>query len=45
VKNPFLQPKQGVLTLDEMAIDRVLASGAVIGACGIALKLLSGKLA
>ena len=45
VKNPFLQPKPGVLTVDEMAIDRVLADGAVIGACGIALKLLSGKLA
>jgi hypothetical protein len=33
VKNPFLQPKPGVLTVDEMAIDRVLADGAVIGAC------------
>ena len=38
-------PKPGVLTLDEMAIDRVLADGAVIGACNIALKVLSGKLA
>jgi len=45
LKNPFLQPKPGVLTVDDMAIDRVLASGAVIGACGIALKVLSGKLA
>jgi hypothetical protein len=45
VKNPFLRPKPGVLTFDEMAIDRVLASGAVIGACGIALKMGSGKLA
>jgi len=45
VKNPFLQPKPGVLTVDEMAIDRVLADGAVIGACNIALKVLSGKLA
>ena len=31
--------------MDEMAIDRVLASGAVIGVCNMALKLLSGKLA
>ena len=31
--------------MDDMAIDRVLANGAVIGACGIALKVLSGKLA
>jgi len=45
LKNPFLRPKPGVLTVDDMAIDRVLASGAVIGACGIALKVLSGKLA
>jgi hypothetical protein len=28
-----------------MAIERVVANGAVIGACGIALKVLSGKLA
>jgi hypothetical protein len=45
VKNPFLLPKPGVLTVDDMAIDRVLANGAVIGACGIALKVLRGKLA
>jgi hypothetical protein len=45
VKNPFLQPKPGVLALDDMAIDRVLASGAVIGACAVALKMQSGKLA
>jgi len=45
VKNPFFQPKPGVLTVDDMAIDRVLANGAVIGACAVALKVLSGKLA
>lgn len=45
VKNPFLQPKPGVLLVDDMAIDRLLADGAVIGACGIALKVLSGNLA
>jgi hypothetical protein len=45
VKNPFLQPKPGVLTVDDMAIERVVANGAVIGAWGIALKVLSGKLA
>ena len=45
MKNPFLQPKPGVLTVDDMAIDRVLANGAVIGACNIALNVLSGKLA
>jgi len=45
VKNPFLRPKPGVLTVDDMAIDRVLENGAVIGACAVALKVLSGKLA
>ena len=33
VKNPFLQSKPGVLLVDDMAIDRLLADGAVIGAC------------
>ena len=41
VKNPFLQPKPGVLVMDDFAIDRLLANGA----CDMALKLLSGKLA
>ena len=45
VKNPFLQPKPGVLLVDDMAIDRLLADGAVIGACNTALKVLSGMLA
>ncbi len=45
VKNPFLHPKPGVLPVDDMAIDRLLADGAVIGACNIALKVLSGMLA
>ena len=45
VKNPFLQPKPGVLIKDDIAIDRLLADGAVIGACDIALKFFSGQLA
>jgi hypothetical protein len=45
VKNPFLQPKPGVLLVDDMALDRLLASGAVFGGCNLALKVLSGKLA
>ena len=45
VKNPFLRPKPGVLLVDDMAIDRLLANGSVIGACNIALQMLSGKLA
>jgi hypothetical protein len=45
VKNPFLDAKPGVLPVDEMAIDKLLAKGTVIGACNIALHVLSGKLA
>ena len=37
LKNPFLHPKAGVLPADGMAIDLLLASGAVFGACHVAL--------
>ena len=47
VKNPFLHPKPGVLPLDGMAIDVLLASGTVFGACHVALlgqsKMLAGN--
>ncbi len=36
VKNPFLQPKPGVLLVDDMAVDRLLANGTVIGGCNLA---------
>jgi hypothetical protein len=45
VKNPFLNPKAGVLPLDDMAVDRLLAKGTVIGACNIALLVQSKMLA
>jgi hypothetical protein len=45
VKNPFLQPKPGVLVRDEVAIDRVLAQGVIIGVCNMALTSLSKRLA
>jgi hypothetical protein len=45
VKNPFLQPKPGVLVVDEMAVDRLLANGTVFGACNMALRGLSKRLA
>ncbi len=45
VKNPFLQPKPGVLMVDDFAVDRLLASGTVFGACNLALHALSKKLA
>ena len=37
VKNPFFQPKPGVLPMDDMAVDRLLAKGTVFGACNVAL--------
>src|SRR5271169_3605940 len=45
VKNPFLNPKPGVLPVDEMALDRLLASGTVFGACNVALVVLSKRYA
>jgi hypothetical protein len=47
VKNPFLHLKPGVLPLDGMAIDLLLASGTLFGACHVALlgqsKMLAGN--
>jgi hypothetical protein len=45
VKNPFLNPKPGVLPTDDMAVDRLLGKGAVFGACNVALHGLSKQLA
>jgi hypothetical protein len=45
VKNPFFRPKPGVLVVDEMSVDRLLASGTVFGACNVALTVLSKRLA
>jgi len=45
VKNPFLHPKPGVLLVDDIALDRLLAKGVVFGACNVALHVLSKKLA
>ena len=45
VKNPFLHPKPGVLPVDDMAVDRLLANGVVFGACNVALVVYSKKLA
>jgi hypothetical protein len=45
LRNPYLKPKAGLLLTDEMAIDRLLARGVIFGACGVALKVISGRLA
>jgi hypothetical protein len=44
-RNPYLKPKPGVLLVDDMAIDRLLARGVVVGACNVALTVLSGMFA
>jgi hypothetical protein len=38
VKNPYFQPKAGVLRSDDIALDRLLGKGTVIGACNVALR-------
>lgn len=37
-KNPYFQPKPGVLGNDDIAIDRLLARGVIFGACAVALR-------
>jgi len=44
VKNPFYKPKSGVLLVDDMAVDRLLARGVIIGACNVALMVQSKRL-
>jgi hypothetical protein len=44
-KNPFLRPKPGVLVVDDMALDRLLARGVIFGACNVALMVQSKRLA
>jgi hypothetical protein len=45
VKNPYFQPKPGVLANNDVALDRLLAKGTVMGACGVALRGQSRRLA
>jgi hypothetical protein len=45
VKNPFFHPKSGVLVVDDMAVDRLLARGVIFGACNVALQVQSKMLA
>ena len=44
-KNPFFHPKPGVLLVEDMAIDRLLAKGVVFGGCNVALQVQSKMLA
>src|SRR5260370_21279987 len=45
VKNPYFQPNPGVLQNNDMALDRLLAKRTVMGACGVALRGQSRRLA
>jgi hypothetical protein len=45
VKNPFLHPKPGELLGDDIAIDRLLEKGTIVGACNVALHGQSKRLA
>jgi hypothetical protein len=45
VKNPYLHPAPGLLLSDDMAVDRLLQRDVIIGACGVALQVISGMLA
>jgi hypothetical protein len=45
LKNPYFQPKAGVLNNNDMALDQLHAKGTVMGACGVALRGQSRRLA
>lgn len=45
VKNPWLEPKPGVLANADTALDRLAAKGSVLGACSVALRGNSRRLA
>jgi len=45
VKNPFYRPPKGVLLSDDMSVDRLLQRDVIIGACNVALTVISGMLA
>jgi hypothetical protein len=45
VKNPWFEPKAGVLNNADMALDRLTAKGTVIGACSVAMRGQSRRLA
>jgi hypothetical protein len=45
VKNPWFEPKPGVLRNPDMALDALIAKGTVMGACAVALRGSSRQLA
>ena len=45
VKNPWFQPKPGVLTNNDAALDRLIARGTVLGVCSVSFRGQSRRLA
>jgi intracellular sulfur oxidation DsrE/DsrF family protein len=45
VRNPYYHPKPGELMLDSFAMDELMKSGVMFGACNMAIKVYSGMLA
>ena len=45
VKNPWFQPKPGVLSNNDAALDRLLAKGTVVGVCSVSFRGQSRRLA
>ena len=43
-KNPYYKPKSGVLPSDDIALDRLIEKGTVVGACNFALRFFAKKL-
>ncbi len=43
-KNPYYKPKPGVLQIDDIALDRLIDKGTVVGACNFALRFFAKKL-
>ena len=45
VKNPWFQPKPGVLANNDAALDRLVARGTVVGVCSVSLRGRAQRLA
>jgi hypothetical protein len=45
VKNPWFQPKPGVLSNNDAALDRLIAKGTVLGVCSVSFRGQSRRLA
>ena len=44
-RNPYFNAKPGSLPIDDMAVDKLMAKGTILGACNVALHFMSAKFA